>query len=66
MVRVYKQTCAVIPTSHHPPHQCQFPNYPHTLTKAATKMGRDDCSGSGGDGLSARMKLDDSNYIISK
>ena len=37
MVRVYKQTCAVIPTSHHPPHQCQFPNYPHTLTKAATK-----------------------------
>jgi hypothetical protein len=27
---------------------------------------RDGCSGSGGDGLSARMKLDNSNYIISK
>jgi len=27
---------------------------------------RDSCSGSGGDGLSARMKLDNSNYIISK
>ena len=37
MVRVYKQTCAVILTSHHPPHQCQFLNYPLTPSKAATK-----------------------------
>ena len=35
MVRVYKQTCAVILTSHHPSHQCQFQNYPHTPSKAA-------------------------------
>jgi hypothetical protein len=38
MARVYKQTCAVIPTSCHPPHQYQFPNYPHTPSKAATKV----------------------------